>query len=284
MRLGLSLSPSVDGNGSSGDLLDLVATSATAGARVVLLGDRAPSDAAAVRSHDMLVAAALGTLRPGTTAGMLFLAPDWPRHLLLRSTRTLVELAARCGVEPSVALAAGRPGRGTDTSASPEQTRAVQLDGAIQALRTDPTARHVPVWVPAERGRALVRAGSVGDVWLANAQYLTVELARQIEVVREAADAAGVPVPSSAVRRDVVCASTDAEADRLAREALAAGYRGGKLGREALVVGSPARCEQQIEDLASLGFDTVLVRPVANGARAADHLERFFSQVHVDDR
>ena len=128
------------------------------------------------------------------------------------------------------------------------------------------------------------RAGRLADVWLGNAHTPASDLREQAAVVVQAAADAQRNAPRLAFRRDIVCEATDEAAQRFADDAIAAGYRGGKIPRSSLIVGSPQTCAAQLADMAAAGFDDCLVRPVPTGAHALETLQRFFTEVTPNER
>lgn len=282
MQLGLSLSPVVAGSATSSSLVEQMATAASAGAATIFLGDRAPDENVIARSNAVLLAAALSRMPAGVTVGSFYLAADWPLPFILTSARTLVELAEEVGAKPALTVALGRGPAGPPPDGG--LSRVERLENTLDALRIDPVTGRAELWIASERGTALQRAGRLADVWLGNAHTSAADLHKQAAVVVAAAAEAQRTAPRLAFRRDIVCEATDEAAQRFADDAMAAGYRGGKVPRSSLIVGSPRTCAQQLAEMAAAGFDDCLVRPVATGRQALETLERFFTEVKVANR
>ena len=205
--------------------------------------------------------------------GSLFLTASWPLDLMLEEIDALGELAGADGRGVDVVLALGRPDTVTEG-----RSRVHALEDAIAALSSGDSHADRELWIAAERGRALERAGRTGGGWLANATYSRAELAEQAEAVVAARPNASGDRPLG-VRRDLMCLPDDEQARAAAASMLADGYRRG-MTDEHLLVGSPATCAQQVRELAAIGFTHIAVRPMPfDPDIAASSLSAFLTEV-----
>jgi alkanesulfonate monooxygenase SsuD/methylene tetrahydromethanopterin reductase-like flavin-dependent oxidoreductase (luciferase family) len=226
------------------------------GADLLMVGDKR-SESQPLAQGAPLLGRLLAEAHGVPDVAALFLASLWDEGHLLDTIGTLSALAVADGARLTAVLALGRSGR-------PAADRIQALEGAVEAVRALPVpgrselGHAPPVWLAAERPAAVRRAAMLGDGWIANAGYDLAALDRQLEVVR----CAGPPERFRlAVRRDIVCGSSDADALEEGRRLLATGYRG--FGPGTLVAGDPRRCAAELRRLADLGFDTVVVRPAS---------------------
>jgi alkanesulfonate monooxygenase SsuD/methylene tetrahydromethanopterin reductase-like flavin-dependent oxidoreductase (luciferase family) len=83
-----------------------------------------------------------------------------------------------------------------------------------------------PIWIGANADAAIRRAALIGDSWMINPHNRIDTIQRQIEVYKQALDAAGKPFPETlSISREMFVAETRAEAMRLARPYLEAKYK-----------------------------------------------------------
>jgi alkanesulfonate monooxygenase SsuD/methylene tetrahydromethanopterin reductase-like flavin-dependent oxidoreductase (luciferase family) len=264
--LGVSISPSWSSDDELDRLAEVAQLGSRAGASVFLLGDKPTRDPGA-RSNAVLLGWLARDLVRVPRVGSLFLVRELPVHSLLVTARTTGELIRRGGSTPVVGIMRGR-----DDAETPMPGPDVEV--AAEALRADPALSDMELWVGAERGQALDRAGRVADVWLANAHYDNEALTDQLRRFRrQSSQQAG-----AAVRRDFVCNADSATAHAEARRLLADGYRGGKFDDSVLIAGSPAECLERLAEVAVLGFDDVLVRPAVSGQAAVEQFDRLFEE------
>lgn len=276
MQAGVALAPRFSTPDEAEAIFQQIAAAADAGADLLMFGDK-HTDEASLRSNAVLLGAVLGRQLPISAVGLLYLATEWPEHLFLETARTIADLAHGQGKRSFFAVALGRAREAPAVSASGPRARVRELESRLASLGTDPATSDSELWIPAERGAALRRAGRLAHTWLANAHFELPALREQVEGLRVAAtDRPSLPV--LAVRRDLICATTDEEADRWADEAFAAGYRG-DFPRSALIAGGARSCAAQLDQLREAGFTRVLVRPVMSGPRGVESLQRFFRDV-----
>ena len=250
------------------------AEAASDGAAFFWIGDkrRPPRESGTYLHNVTTLAWLLPRLGGVARVGSLFLTASWPLDLMLEQIDTLRDLAGTDGRGLDVVLALGRPDTATEG-----RSRVQALEDAIAALSGSSHAGR-EVWIAAERGRALERAGRTGGAWLANATYSRAELAEQAEIVVAARPAASRDRPLG-VRRDLMCLPDDEQAREEAASMLAGGYRRG-MTDDHLLVGSPATCAQQVRELAAIGFTHVAVRPMPfDPDIAASSLSAFLTEV-----
>lgn len=264
--LGVSISPSWASDEEVDRITEVAKLSSRAGASVFLLGDK-PASSPGARSNAILLGWLARDLVGVPRVGSLFLVRELPVESLLVAARTVGELIRRGGSTPVIGIMRGR-----DSAETPMP--GPDVEAAAGALRADPELSNVELWVGAERGRALDRAGRAADVWLANAHYDDAALTDQLRRFRLGASAQA----GAAVRRDFVCDPDSAKAHAEARRLLAGGYRGGKFDESVLIAGSPAECLERLADVAALGFADVLVRPAVSGQAAAEQFHMLFEK------
>lgn len=264
--LGVSISPSWSSDDELDRITEVAKLSSRAGASVFLLGDK-PAGKPGARSNAVLLGWLARDLGGVPRVGSLFLVRELPIGSLLVTARTLGELIRRGGSIPVVGIMRGR-----DTAEAPMPGPDVET--AAAALRADPELSEMELWVGAERGRGLDRAGRTADVWLANAHYDDAALTDQLRRFRVGASAQA----GAAVRRDFVCDPDSSKAHGEARRLLADGYRGGKFDESVLIAGSPAECLGRLAEVASLGFADVLVRPAVSGEAATEQFQMLFEE------
>jgi len=127
----------------------------------------------------------------------------------------------------------------------------------IAPLPTEPVA----VWIGASAPPAIARAARMGDGWLANADLVPTEAARQAEEYRARCDEVGRDAGTVAIRRDVHVGRDTADAERVARPVVDAGYRG--FPPEACTFGSVAEVTDLLTVYAEQGYTDVIVRHLA---------------------
>lgn len=217
------------------------------------------------------------------TTGALFLAPLHHPVLMAEQVGTLAALAEGPFI---LVLAAGDGLEQFEPFGVPLRQRPSRLEEHMAILRAlldgerlsyegryhrfaevqiHPTPpQRVPFWIAAGVGRALDRAGALGDAWLAAPSATGEQLETAANRYRIAARAAGRE-PELIVRRDVYVGESDAEAEEAVAPVLARGYRGFR--REALLVGGPDTIVEELRALHALGFSEVLVRHIVTDQR-----------------
>ena len=264
--LGASVSPSWPSDGEAERVAEVAAIVARSGASVFLVGDK-PGRSPDVRSNAVMLGWLAGHLAGVPRIGSLFLVRQTPIESLLAVARTIGDLAGVHGSVPVIGVMRGRQPAGAPMPGP-------DVDEAAAELRADPAIRDLELWVGAEQGTAIDRAGRLADVWLANGYFDHAALAAQMRRFR-AASSAGA---ATAVRRDFVCHPDSRTAHATVRRMLADGYRGGRFDETVLIGGSPAECIERMASVADLGFDDVLVRPAADGQEAVEQFQMVFEE------
>jgi hypothetical protein len=226
-------------------------------------GDK-PGGAGVGRSNAVILGWLLSELVGVPRIGSLHLVRSSPEGVLLAQLRTLGDLIVRQGSTPIFGVMRGREPEGLNLQGS-------SVESAAEAIRSEGIYT-AELWVAAEGGDALDRAGRIADVWLANGYYDPEPLASQLRRVEEAA---GGPV-RAAVRRDFVIDDQGGRAHRRARDLLANGFRNGKFTPKSLIAGDPDECLERLAELARLGFADVVVRPALEGPEGSEQLQLLF--------
>lgn len=213
-------------------------------------------------------------------AGALFLLPLWHPVLLAEQVGTLAATASgrfivQCGLGDGhrqfAGMGADRARRPSTFEGTLDVVRRLlagevvdaEVPVALRGARIAPVPPEpVEVWIGASAPPAIDRAARLGDGWLASPGLARREAAEQLERYRAACEAHGRPVGVAAIRRDVHVGPSAADAWRVARPVLDAGYRG--FPAEAPVVGGADEVAAAFADLAELGYDHVLVRHLAD--------------------
>lgn len=219
---------------------------------------------------------------PGRTAGALYLLPLWNPYLVAEQVGTLASIAQgrfvlQCaigaGVEQFAALGADLRRRARVFEANLDEIRRLLAGEPVRGTPIGPIPPDpVDIWIGGSALRAIDRAARLGDAWLAGPEVVD-ELDRLVDHYQQRCAAHGRVPSAIAVRRDVHVGTDDADAWRVARPIVDAGYRGFHPG--ALVVGGPDEVTAQLARLGDLGFTHVIVRPLADGqADAIACLER----------
>jgi alkanesulfonate monooxygenase SsuD/methylene tetrahydromethanopterin reductase-like flavin-dependent oxidoreductase (luciferase family) len=158
--------------------------------------------------------------------------------------------------------------RGADTDLRIPLVRAL-LAGAevsepslgLEGARIAPVpAQPVEWWIGAASRAGIRRAARLGDAWYAAPSLTLVVAERQMATYRDACSDTGRQPARIPLRRDVLVAATEAEAEQIADPSVGGGYRG--FDRSALLIGSPATVAEQLAPYAALGFTDVIVRHI----------------------
>lgn len=162
---------------------------------------------------------------------------------------------------------------------------------------------HPPVWIAANADTAIRRAARWGIPWNVNAHSTLTTIARQVEIFRKTAAAAGhdgaMPLPMA---RELFCAPTQEQAFELAGPYIAGKYDSyaqwgqhkvlpdhddfrvpiGRLAAERFVIGSPDDCIEQLRSYGRLGIDQIHLRMIWPGmplSVAMDSIRLFVAEV-----
>ena len=182
------------------------------------------------------------------------------------------------------------------------QGRHFRLEGARMTLR--PIQKpHPPVWIAANSDAAIKRAARSGYVWNVNpyATYATIK--GQIDVYREAAEAAGVAVPRELpIGREVFVHGDRAEAFEQVRPFLGGKYEAyaqwgqdkalpgeesfrvpfKELAHDRFIIGTPEDCIRELERYRALGMAFGSFRMILPGMPLKDgirNMELFAEKV-----
>lgn len=126
-------------------------------------------------------------------------------------------------------------------------------------------AEPIEVWIGASAPPAIARAARMGDGWLANADLVPDEAARQADEYRHRCEELGRTPRTIAIRRDVHVGRDADDAARVARPVVDAGYRG--FPPEACIHGSTEQVVEQLRTYAAQGYTDVIVRHLAEDQR-----------------
>ena len=152
--------------------------------------------------------------------------------------------------------------------------RHFHLDGARMTLESIQKP-HPPVWIAANSDVAIKRAASLGYVWNVNPHATYTTIKGQIEVYREAGEAAGVEVPMGLpIGRELYVHEDRGRAFDLVRPFLGGKYEAyaqwgqdkalpgeedfrtsfGELARDRFIIGTPEDCIEELERYRALGM------------------------------
>lgn len=205
-------------------------------------------------------------------AGALYLLPLWPPVLVAEQVGTLASIAAgpfilQCALGAGdvqfKAMGADPRRRAGVFELVLDTVRRLLAGSEVDGVRIGPLPpKPVDVWIGGTAPAAIDRAARLGDAWLAAPEVVPEQAAQLIEVYRERCAVHGRAPSAIAIRRDVHIGADDADAWRVARPILDAGYRG--FDPAATVVGGPAEVAAQFHRLAALGYTDVVIRPLAS--------------------
>lgn len=133
---------------------------------------------------------------------------------------------------------------------------------SLHQVRINPIRRvATPIWIAAQKGAAVERAGRIADGWETAPGTPPAELTELLSLYRRTCAEFG-RAPNPILRRDIYVAGTDDEAWEMVEPVLAVGYRGFGGERETYLVGSAATVVERLKFYHQLGFDFVLVRHI----------------------
>lgn len=217
-------------------------------------------------------------------AGVLMLLPLWNPVLAAEQLGTLASLASgrfvlQCALGGGEAqfAAMGVPIRerrarfeaGLDLVRrllAGEEVTTTEGPYPVEQARIAPLpAEPIEVWIGASAPPAIARAARMGDGWLANADLVPDEAARQADEYRHCCEEIGRAPGTIAIRRDVHVGRDADDAARVARPVIDAGYRG--FAPEACTYGSVEQVVAQLRTYADQGYTDVIVRHLAEDQR-----------------
>lgn len=214
-------------------------------------------------------------------AGCLFLVPLWHPVLMAEQIATLATLATT-GTGPFIVQAAVGGGSHQFAAMGVDIGRRGLLTeesiGVVQDLLAGETvvseqfgidgARIAPLppegtewWIGGAAPRAIDRAARLGDCWYGNADLTAESALPLLETYREACARHGRQPARLPIRKDVLIAESNAEAERAGNRMVASGYRG--FDRGAVAYGDPDRVAEQLAPFFQMGFTDVIIRPMA---------------------
>jgi len=261
------------------NLMEVAAAARTAGLDALLTGDsHAAQPGYAATFSPLPTIARLMSATGDMPIGVVLLAPFYHPFLLAEQIGTLAAFAQ--GPLILTFVLGGRPPQfqafGLD-----ERSRVGRLEEVVTVVRAllagetvtrngryhtlqgatiSPLPRvPVEIWVGGTVAASAERAGRLGDAWLTGQNATDDDLARQLDVYRDAAVRAG-RAPRPILRRDIYVGESDDEARSVVGAILAEGYRG--TGLDQLLVGSVDTVVQQLRGYKAMGFDFVMVRHI----------------------
>jgi alkanesulfonate monooxygenase SsuD/methylene tetrahydromethanopterin reductase-like flavin-dependent oxidoreductase (luciferase family) len=211
---------------------------------------------------------------PDRPAGCLFLLPLWHPLMVAEHVGTLaalvdapfiVQTGIGTGRRQFASLGADLAERGRDTDEAIEVIQALLAgdEASSERLRMGPSnlalrpAQEVEWWIGGHAPAALRRAAERGSAWYGGPGLGNDESARLIDDYRSRCQAAG-SVARSIARRDVMVLSDGDRARARAQEIIDRGYRG--IDPVNLLIGDPEEVVGQVERLAAVGYDDVIIR------------------------
>jgi alkanesulfonate monooxygenase SsuD/methylene tetrahydromethanopterin reductase-like flavin-dependent oxidoreductase (luciferase family) len=289
VRIGISLSSALTAE-TPGQVVAMMAGRA-AKAYEVGLSSLSVGDHHAERRWYMQNTPTLGRLLahwPDRPAGCLFLLPLWHPMLVAEQVGTLaamvdapfiVQVGIGAGQEQFAAMGADVAARGRTTD---EAIAVIQglLRGdtvASPALGMGPCslglrpAQGVEWWIGGHVAATLRRAATLGTAWYGGPNLTIAQSESLIAGYRAACQQAGT-APRAIVRRDVLVLEDGDRARARAAAMVEKGYRG--LGLHQLIVGTRNDAAAQLQPLADVGYDDVIVRCMTNDqAEALETIE-----------
>lgn len=259
-------------------LLELASTTADAGFDFLMVGDGHAAGHANVFAPTPTLARMLA-VTGDMPVGLLYLAPFHHPVIAAEQVGTLAAFAP----EPlTLILGSGDVGGQFTAFGISKASRGRRMEEQVQLIRRllageqvthdgfhrlngvriNPVPRvPTPIWIAAQRGAAVERAGRLADGWETAPGASAAELVELLEVYRRACAESG-RAPNPVLRRDVFVAATDDEAWAAVERVVAAGYRGFGQERENSLVGSAATVIERLKSYRELGFEFVLVRHI----------------------
>ncbi len=213
--------------------------------------------------------------------GVLVVSSMWNPVLLAEQLSTLASTAAE-GLTVVVALGEG-PAHFASVGVNHEERVALFVDGLavtrallngemvtarvgpykIKNARVSPGTKHDISWlVGATAPKAIRRAVTIADGWLASAKLTPSEARERLDIYR----GAGGQGPA-VLRREVYVGSSGSDVAARTARFLSKGYR--NYPGEALIAGDVGQVREWFDDIAGWGFDEVLVRSLANNQTPA---------------
>jgi alkanesulfonate monooxygenase SsuD/methylene tetrahydromethanopterin reductase-like flavin-dependent oxidoreductase (luciferase family) len=131
----------------------------------------------------------------------------------------------------------------------------------------------IPIWIGGRRGAAVERAGRLGDAWISDTRCSDEELVEELRRYREAAKKSD-HTPKAVLRRNILVAGSDSEAQKIVEAILANSYRG--LSPDRVLYGSARTVAEKLVAYEAMGFAVTIVRHLAG-----DHTMMLDSVGHI---
>ncbi len=118
----------------------------------------------------------------------------------------------------------------------------------------------IPIWIGGRRGAAVERAGRLGDAWISDTRCSDEELRVELHRYREATKRSN-RVPKAVLRRNILVAESDVQAQEIVEAILANSYRG--LSPDRVLHGSARTVAERLLAYEEMGFAVTIVRHLA---------------------
>jgi alkanesulfonate monooxygenase SsuD/methylene tetrahydromethanopterin reductase-like flavin-dependent oxidoreductase (luciferase family) len=272
MKIGTSLRssyPVADPREGARWMVERAAAAAAAGLDSLFVGDHHATGPTPYYQNSAILGRLLAEWgdRP---AGALYLLPAWNPVLVAEQVGTLAALARgpfilQCAVgggDQMSVMGAPPKGRGALFEHHLDVIRRLLAGEEVDGARVAPTpAEPVEVWMGGHAPAAIDRAARLGDGWILAPWAADGEAAELAAAYRKACEAHDRTPAAMVIRRDVHVGADDEDARRVTGPVLEAGYRG--MDPSATVVGGPQAVAERLGGYASMGYDHVLVRHLA---------------------
>jgi alkanesulfonate monooxygenase SsuD/methylene tetrahydromethanopterin reductase-like flavin-dependent oxidoreductase (luciferase family) len=272
------------------NFLEAAKAVAEAGMDLLLVGDRHAVPINAFSPIPLL--ARLMSVTGTMPVGCLFLAPFYNPILLAEQLGTLSALSEG----PLIAAFAIGDNEAQFTAFNMAlKSRTVRTDEVVEIVRRLLSGESVsfegryhrldhvgigplpeqplPIWIGGRRGAAVERAGRLGDAWISDTRCSDEELGEELHRYQEAAKQSN-RLPKAILRRNILVADTDAEAQKTVEAILTNSYRG--LSPERVLYGSARTVTEKLMAYEAMGFSMTIVRHLAG-----DHAMMLNSVGHI---
>ena len=255
-------------------LLAMVGAARDAGLDTMTFGDSHTRGEARYFQNTPTLGRALAEWDPERPAGCLFLMPMWPPVLLAEQVGTLaafhdgpfiVQTGLGGGADSFARFGVNVPHRGRAldesirvvTSLFASETTSSEMFGIVDARIDLVPPDGVTWWIGTLSDAGIERTAKLGAVWYASHGAIGDGLDQKMEVYRDACERHG-STPVCAVRRETIVLDDGDRARRIARDALASGYRG--MTSDMILAGTVDDVAQAIDELSGQGVDEAVLR------------------------
>jgi alkanesulfonate monooxygenase SsuD/methylene tetrahydromethanopterin reductase-like flavin-dependent oxidoreductase (luciferase family) len=274
MKIGISLRssyPVADPREGARWMVERAAAAAAAGLDSLFVGDHHATGPVPYYQNSAILGRLLAEWGD-RTAGALYLLPAWNPVLVAEQVGTLAALAQgrfvlQCAVgggDQMAAMGAPSSGRGAVFEHHLDVIRRLlsgeEVEGGVRVAPTTPEP--LEVWIGGHAPAAIDRAARLGEGWILAPWAADEQAAEMAAAYRKSCEAHDRTPTAVVIRRDVHVGGDEADARRVAAPVLDGGYRG--MDPSALVVGSPEQVAERLAGYASMGYDHVLVRHLAD--------------------